>query len=104
MKIEALVFDSGLCGPVWDMDVKFISKYVHEHSWLYSSVEYNVAHEIQINIEHGTLHRYKENNTSIMCKAGGLFKNISELKSVNRVKILHKVLILSDIKTAAGRC
>ena len=39
LNIDDLVLDSGLHGPVWDIDVKFISKYVDTHSGLYFSVE-----------------------------------------------------------------
>ena len=38
-----------------------------------------------------------------MCKAGEFYRKMSELQLVNRVRMLHKVVNLSDITTADGR-
>ena len=103
LNIEDLILDSSLHGSTWDMDVKFISKYVDKHCWLYYSVEYNATYKIQINVEYGTLHGYRENDTSIMCKASELYSKMAELKSVSRVRMLHKLVNLSDVTTADGR-
>ena len=66
MNIEDLVLDSGVYDPIWNMDVKLISKYVDKNSLLYSSMDYNATYEIQNNVEHVKLHGYRENDTSIM--------------------------------------
>ena len=101
--IEDLVRDAGLHGPVWDMDVSLIYKYVDKHSWLYASVEYNAAHDIQISVKHECLKKYRENDKSIMARAGELYDKVTELKAINRVRTLHQVINISDISSADGR-
>ena len=55
MIIEDVVLETGLYGSLWQMRFETISKYIQNHSLIYSMLEYITAQDIIISTKHGEL-------------------------------------------------
>ena len=100
--IEDIVLEAGLFGSVWELNSIDIGKYISKHSWLYATIAYTKEHDILLSIPHGQLEPKRNNDKEIMQCALDLFDNQSDLKAINRVRILHQVVSLADICSADG--
>ena len=101
--IEALVVDAGLFGSLWDIPVPQITKYIATHRWMYATIEYNYEHTIKISLPHGQLKPHRAHDKPIMQCALDLFEDVYELRSVNRVRMVHNVFSLTEISLANRR-
>ena len=102
MCIEDLVLDAGWYGLLWKMPFMKISKYIAAHSWLYSVIAYNHKYDISINAAHQVLKEQRVNDAAIMTMACSNFENVSDLRSINRVRQGHQCNSLSEMCTADG--
>ena len=103
MCIEDLVLDTGYYGRLWDMPFETYSKYVSQHSWIYSICEYAHEHGIEINCDHAVFSPKREGDKSIMEVGCHHFSRTADLKAINRVRQFHGVIHLSDLASADGR-
>ena len=100
--IEDIIQEIGLYGPLWNMNFDNCSKWISDHSWIFHTCKYNWDNKINISIKHTELLPQRINDHSIMAAANTLYSNKSTLRSINRVRMLHKIYHLSDITTANG--
>ena len=101
--IEDIVQEIGLYGPLWNMNLTFISKYISHHSWIYHVIQYNFDNKIDLNITHTELGPRRCNDHSIMSLAAKTDLSTADLRSINKVRIFLNVIQLSDITSADGR-
>ena len=100
--IEDIVLEAGLFGSVWQLDTSEIGKYISKHSWMYATIAYNNEHNISLSIPHGKLDAKRTNDREIMKCALDFCDKQSDLKAINRVRMLHQVVSLADISSADG--
>ena len=103
INIEDLVQETGLYGPLWDMDMETCSKYVSHHSWIFHTCLYNFTHKVKLQQSHSCLTPRRINDHSIMAIAINTYSDKATLRSINKVRMLHNVYHLSDITCADGR-
>ena len=101
--IENLVQEIGIYGSLWSQDMDKCSRYVSHHSWIYHTCKYIYDHNITLHIEHSQISPRRANDQAIMQLALNHYDDISTLKSINRVRMLHNVYHLSDITCTDGR-
>ena len=101
--IEDMVLDTGLYGLLWHQNFPAYSSWTSQHSWIYHVCAFNYAHEIRLNIEHAELKPRREGDRSIMAVAYNHFNSAADLRAINRVRMLHGVVNISDITAADGR-
>ena len=70
---------------------------------MYATIAYNHSHNISISISHDSLSPQRVHDQSLMSIASTYTKNTTELRAINRVRMLHNVIHLSDITMANGR-
>ena len=100
--IEDIVLEAGLFGSVWQLDTSEIGKYISKHSWMYATIAYNNEHNISLSIPHGKLDAKRTNDREIMKCALDFCDKQSDLKAINRVRMLHQVVSLADISSVDG--
>ena len=98
-----MVLDTGLYGLLWHQNFPAYSSWTSQHSWIYHVCEFNYTHEIRLNIAHAELKPRREGDQSIMAAAYHYFNSAAELRAINRVRMLHGVVNVSDITAADGR-
>ena len=102
LNIEHLVLETGMYGPLWKMKVDDLAKWCDTRSWIFHTVQFNHDTNIDINISHTQLLPQRTNDKSIMELALQFTTNPKELKAINRVRMLHEVIHLSNITMANG--
>ena len=103
MIIEDVVLETGLYGSLWQMRFETISKYIQNHSLIYSMLEYNTAQDIIISTKHGELTKTRERDKSLMDLAYQLYpQSKKRLGAIQRIRMKAGVVSLSDISTADG--
>lgn len=102
MCVEDLALDAGMYGLLWNMPFPKIKKWIERHSWIYAILEYNHDNNISINCPHATFEPQRKRDKSIMSCVSDFTSDVSELKSINRVRQYHGVIHLSDIASADG--
>ena len=65
--------------------------------------EFYYTHEIRLNIAHAELKPRREGDQSIMAAVYQYFNSAATLRAINRVRMLHRVVNISDITAADGR-
>jgi len=65
--------------------------------------EFNYTNEIRLNIAHAELKPRRVGDQSIMAAVNQYFDSTAALKAINRVRMLHGVVNVSDIAAADGR-
>ena len=100
--IEDIVLDAGLYGLIWDMKFHDIEKYIECHSWVYAILKYNSKHNIRLSVDHGVMKGKRAGDCSIMSKALEYFSSVTDLRSINRIRLLFQVSSLSDICSTNG--
>ena len=73
LNIEDLVVDSGRYDKLWDITFDIIKIYIMDHSWMYSTIDYNNSHNISITVSHVELHPVREKDNAIMQKGAYIF-------------------------------
>ena len=58
---------------------------------------------LQLLISHGTNEPRRQNDRAIMDLVLSTFQSVTELKVINRVRVMHGVITLSNISTANGQ-
>ena len=101
--VEQLVLEAGLYGPIWEAPITSLKKWCATDTWIFHTLKFNDSHQIQLNIPHQQLQPERENDRSLMELANHVFSKASDLKAINKVRMLHEVIHLSDITTANGR-
>lgn len=103
VNIEHLILESGLYGPIWDAHIPTVKKWCATDTWIYHTLAFNHQHHIHLNLPHTELKPARQNDRAIMEIASHVFKDTNELKAINKVRMLHEVIHLSDITSANGR-
>ena len=98
--IENQVLEMGMYGLIWSNKFPTYSKWCSNHSWLFHVCQFNNDHEIRVNVSHATLKPKRLHDIALMDVFQRHFDSKSELRAINRVRMLHKVVSLSDICTA----
>ena len=101
--IEHMVLEAGLYGLIWDAHTPSMKKWCATDTWIFHTLDFNYEHEIKINLPHTTLEPARLNDRALMDLARHAFSTGRELKAINKVRMLHEVIHLSDITTANGR-
>ena len=101
MCIEDLALETGLYGPIWEMDFNKVSRYIQTHSLIYSMWEYNSQHDIVISTKHGALEGNREGDEALMAIAQRFYPDNAKkrLGAIQRVRMKIGVVNLSDICT-----
>jgi hypothetical protein len=92
----------GLYGLIWTKSFPTYSKWCSAHSWLFHVCQFNNDHKIKLNIDHAILKPKRLLDTAIMDAAKRYFDSKADLRAINRVRMHHKVVSLSDICSANG--
>jgi len=100
--IENQVLEMGLYGLIWTKSFPTYSKWCSAHSWLFHVCQFNNDHKIKLNIDHAILKPKRLLDTAIMDAAKQYFDSKADLRAINRVRMHHKVVSLSDICSANG--
>ena len=100
--IEDIVQEIGLYGSLWSMNFADCCKYISHHSWIFHTCLFNFENNIQLRIKHTELAPQRINDHSIMALALQMYTSSSILKSINKVRIFHNIVHLSDITGANG--
>jgi len=100
--IENQVLEMGMYGLIWTNSFPTYSKWCSSHSWLFHVCQFNNDHEIKLNIDHAMLKPKRLWDKSIMDAAQQHFDSKADLRAINRVRMHHKVVSLSDICSANG--
>ena len=99
-----MVLETGLYGLLWHQNFPAYSSWTSQHSWIYHVCEFNYAREmIRLNIEHAELKPRREGDRSIMAEVYHHFNSAADLRAINRVRMLHGVVTISDITAADSR-
>ena len=101
--IEDLALETGYFGLLWKMPFYNYCKWTSPHSCVFATCEYNYTNSIDINLHHHSLQPRRVRDKSIMAEVTKFFDSTSDLASINRVRMFHGVVSLSDIATADGR-
>jgi hypothetical protein len=101
--IEDMVLETGLYGLLWHQNFPAYSSRTSQHSWIYHVFEFNYAHEMRLNIEHAELKPRRGGDRSIMAEVYRYFNSAADLRAINRVRMRHGVVNISDITAADGR-
>ena len=75
----------------------------HHNILGYIMCEFNYTHEIRLNIAHAELKPRREGDQSIMAAVYHYFNSAAALRAINRVRMLHGFVNVSDITAADGR-
>ena len=100
--IEHLTMEAGLYGPLWQMNADHLELWCDTRSWIFHTIKYNHDRGIQLNIEHTYIKPQRMHDKALMDLAFQFTTEPKRLKAINRVRILHEVIHLSDITTANG--
>jgi hypothetical protein len=92
----------GMYGLIWSNKFPTYSKWCSNHSWLFQVCQFNNDHEITVNVAHATLKLKHLHDIGLVDVFHRHFDSKAELRAINRVRMLHKVVSLSDISTADG--
>ena len=102
--IEDLLLEIGMYGSLWTMPFLHWSKWTSHHSWIFAICQYNHEHSVRLATSHFEFTPRRQNDRSLMDLARTITTLGSSLKAFNRVRISHRVVHLSDVTTADGRC
>ena len=75
----------------------------HHNILGYIMCEFNYTHEIRLNIAYAELKPRREGDQSIMAAVYHYFNSAAALRAINRVRMLHGFVNVSDITAADGR-
>jgi len=100
--IEIQVLEMGMYGLIWTNKFPIYSKCCSAHSWLFHVCQFNNDHEIKLNIDHTTLKPKRLLDRAIMDTVKLHFDSKADLCAINRVRMQHIVVSLSDICSANG--
>ena len=75
----------------------------HHNILGYIMCEFNYTHEIRLNIAHAELKPRREGDQSIMAAVYHYFNSAAALRAINRVRMLHGFVNVSDITAVDGR-
>ena len=78
-------------------------KYISHHLWIFHTCQYNFENKIKIQSKYTELLPQRTSDHSIMALALQLYTCSSTLKSINRVRMIHNIVHLSDTAGANGR-
>ena len=103
LNMEHLILETGLYGSLWEMPFDKYTKWATQSSWIHHTCEFLSDNQIKLNIPHSTLQPQRKNDQSIMSLATQYSTSTTTLRAINRVRMLHEVVHLSDITTANGK-
>ena len=103
LNIEDMVMETGLYGPLWQMPFDTYSRWTSKSTWIHHTCQFLSETEIMINVPHFNLGPQRKNDKAIMELATRYSKSTTILRAINRVRMLHEVVHLSDITTANGK-
>ena len=101
--IEDLVMEIGMYGPLWNQRFNTYKKWTSSHSWIHHVCSYCNDNEITLNVKHAQLSPAREGDRAIMEAVSQCVDSTSTLRAVNRVRMHHGIIHLSDITSADGR-
>ena len=101
--IEDLVLEIGMYGPLWNQRFNTYKRWISSHSWIYHVCSYNNDNEIKLSVDHTQLSPAREGDRAIMDAVSQCVDSASTLRAVNRVRMHHGVVHISDITSADGR-
>jgi hypothetical protein len=102
MHLEHLVMEAGLYGSIWTMPQSQLAKWCTTSTWIFHTYKFQADNDIVLNIKHQTLAPKRVNDKAIMDLATNFTSSATELRAINRVRMLHEVIHLSDLTTANG--
>ena len=70
---------------------------------MFHTIEYNFSHRISISSSHGVLGPQRQGDKCIITLSESFYGKLTEMRSINRVRMMFKVIDLSDITMANGR-
>ena len=103
LNIEHLVLEAGLYGPIWQFDMNKVAEWCDNKTWLFHTLKFNHDNGIELNIDHFQLKAQRTNDRAIMDLAMEYTNDHSTLQAINRIRMIHEVVHLSDITTANGQ-
>ena len=103
LNIEHIVLESGLYGSLWSLPFNHYSKWTTQSTWIHHNCRFLHDNKISIHLPHTQLHPQRINDRAIMDMATQFSTQASVLKAINRVRMLHEIVHLSDITTANGK-
>ena len=81
---------------------KFWNTY-KKYSLMYYTCEYNHYNSIQMSIQHGQMNSQRQGDKSLMSVEAELFKKTSELRFIQKVRLLLWLGRVSDVCSSDGR-
>ncbi|GFH51334.1 hypothetical protein CTEN210_07810 [Chaetoceros tenuissimus] len=99
--IEDFLLEAGVFGNIGELDFKNIQRWISKHSWIYDCIKFINEHDIQVSIKHEVLKPKRIGDRSIM-EVASKMPGIN-VKAINRVRMFHEVISISDITTADGK-
>ena len=81
-------------------DKQFLQNYESHHSWMFHTLKYNHEHNIEMSSFHDTTTAQRVGDRSIMEAAKDYYATSSELKSINKVRMMYNVIHVNDITNA----
>ena len=102
LNISQLVLETGLHGSLWNMDPNIVSKWCDTNSWIFQTIQFNHQNDIKLQINHTTLQPQRAGDRALMAIALEYSSFPPILKAINRVRMLHGIVNLSDVTTANG--
>ena len=103
LNVEHLSLEAGLYGLIWSMDIDMISCWCDTTTWIFHTISYNSKNKIELNIPHSHLQAQRHNDKALMELAYNYTRQQKKLRSINKVRMLHEIVHLSDITTANGQ-
>ena len=81
------------------MPIKTLANWCNTCSWIFHTVQFNCEKKIELNIEHTQLGPQRKNDRVLMELAMSFSTASTDLKFMNKFRMLHEVIHLSDIMT-----
>ena len=103
LNMEHMVMETGLYGPLWEMDFDNYTKWTTQSTWIHHTCQFLSEENIKIHVPHFQLEPKREHDRSLMDLAHQFSQSTTILRAINRVRMLHEVIHLSDITTANGK-
>ena len=103
MHLEHLVMEAGLYGSIWMMPQPKLEQWCTTTTWIFHTYTFQADNEIVLNINHHKLEPQRMHDKAIMELATKFTSATTELRSINKVRMIHEVIHLSDLTTANGK-
>ena len=103
LNIEHMVLETGMYGSLWQLPFKHYSKWTTPTTWIHHNCRFLHDNKINMYLPHTNLGPQRTNDKAIMDIALRYSTNKDILTALNRVRMIHEIIHLSDITTADGK-